>query len=388
MKKTAAIWEKTLNSLRLIAFLIGITALSCAQDSIFYDISNEPEPRRPLITGSPTNMVVVRNQVFVGVRMSNRIYRFAASGAEQAWTYFNLPGGSLGELATDGNYLYALVFPDGNPLSSSVISRYNFNSAGWDQNISSDDYSIQTVYGAGGYIFAGGQSKTNYQHFAVMYVDQAASSLSVAIDQTSLLRGAATHPDGSVFLATLGSGIFRFSNGAINGPLNGTSRANITGIIETGGVIVAVSSEGGLYTGSSAGFENVSAGVNFTGAMSLWYDPQAQYRPSLLLLGIRGRSVSRTHGYREMLLQNEMPTLEIRVPGNDTPTSVKSNSKYAASLGIHPVESIIQLPDITRGGPIDYRVFSGNPEWEPPIFATTAKDGLWSYRDGEWNEEE
>jgi hypothetical protein len=116
----------------------------------------------------------------------------------------------------------------------------------------------------------------------------------------------------------------------------------------------------------------------------------ATWNPALLLLGIRGKGTSQTHGYREMVLDNITghPTGAIKENGDSSPTSVSNKPKYTASLGIHPVTSILQVPDIA-GSNTDYSTNIGaNPAWEPPIFASTSLNGLWSYRNGEWNAED
>jgi hypothetical protein len=123
--------------------------------------------------------------------------------------------------------------------------------------------------------------------------------------------------------------------------------------------------------------------------MSLWADRDNQWRQSLLLVGIRSRGTSIVNGYREIVLdQNGNPTTTIRIPGEETPSSVRSRARYTASIGLHPVEAILQLPDISSGGPLDYRAYTSDPDWEPPIFAATSRNGLWSYRNGTWNAEE
>jgi len=375
----------------LLYLVLGLFFLSCNQDSIFYDISIEPEPRVAIIPGSPTEMVLVKNQLFVGTRMSTTFYRYSSTDGIPGWSYIDLPEGTLGDLATDGEYIYALIFRGGDPLSESLIRRLDLTDWSWDKEISSSDYSIQTIYGVQGYVFAGAQEKANRQNFVILYHNPASDYLAEALLQVSILKGAVRHPDGFIYLATMGHGIYAFSRGATYGPLEGTSGASIAGIMETAGLIVAVSSDGGIYTGTVAnGFTNVSTGVNFTGAMSPWYEMGNQSVPALLLLGIRGRGVSRTHGYRELPLQNGIPgtDIQIQVPGTEPLSSISNNAKYTASIGVHPIETILQVPDISRGGPLDYRLFSGNPGWQPPIFAGTTKDGLWAYRDGEWNTEE
>jgi hypothetical protein len=371
----------------MLVLLLGLTFFSCGQDSIFYDISIEPEPKTPIIPGSPTAMVIVKNQLFIGSRMSRTIHRYADNNGEPAWSVFAPPGGSLGDLATDGNYLYALVFPDGEPLNSSVIKRYDFSTETWDKELSAPGFSIQTIFGAGGYLFIGSRLLSNYQSFAVMYHDPSGSVINLAIDQTSLLKGAVRSSSGYIYLATEGSGIFRFNNGVINGPLNGTSKASVVGIIETGGVVLAVCSNGSILTENQGEFTSFSAGVNFTGALNFWNDPANQFRPTLLLMGIRGRGTSLNHGYREMVLNNGRPSAVINEPGRESPTSSKNRAKYTAGIGVHPVEDILQVPDKNQGGPLDYRAYSGIADWEPPIFAATAKNGLWAYHNGEWNAE-
>jgi hypothetical protein len=336
-------------------------------------------------------MILLQNQLFVGTRMSNRFYRYSSDAAGvPGWTAITLPEGTLGDLATDGDYLYALIFRGGDPLSESVIMRFNLSDWSWDKAITVADYSIQSLYGVPGHIFAGGQQKSNHQNFALLYHNPVSTYVSISMTRISILKGALMHPDGTVYLATMGNGIYTFNRGLTNGPISGTAGATIAGFREIGGVIVAVSSDGGIYSGSTNGFTKVSTGVNFTGAMSLWYDVRNESPdPSLLLLGIRGSGVSRTHGYREMPLQNGVPAadIQIQIPGTEPLTSVVNNAKYTASIGVHPVEVIMQVPDVSRGGPLDYSRFTGNPEWEPPIFAGTTKDGLWAYRDGEWNTE-
>jgi hypothetical protein len=250
-------------------------------------------------------------------------------------------------------------------------------------------YSIQTIFGAGSKIFAGGQFQNNRQNFAIMFLEQATNSFTVIKYGTSLLKGAAENASGTIYLATAGSGIFTFNESTFDTtPVGGTEKANLNGLMNVGGNLVAVGADGTVYSDIAGNFNNVNAGVNFTGAMCVWLDRNNQWKPSLLLLGIRGRGTSMTHGYREMVLDNGKPTFNIKSPGNDSPTSVVNKAKYDAGIGTHPVESIMQLPDVNQGGPLNYSSYTSDPAWEPPIFASTSKNGLWSYRKGEWNAEE
>jgi len=375
--------------LKLSFMVLFLILVSCGQDSIFYDISNEPEPKDPLIDGSPTSIVVFKNRLFVGTRMSNKIYYYASSDGSLSWKIINLPTGYLGDLATDGEDLYVLIFHNRDPLKSSMVRKYDFLTNTWDMSYTVSGYSIQTIFGAGGKIFAGGQYQGNRQNFALLFLEHESNSLSVIKYGTSLLKGAAQNTSGTIYLATAGSGLFTFNESSLDtSPVRGTEKANLNGIINVGAYIVAVSADGTVYSDASGRFRNAKTGVNFTGAMCVWLDRKNQWLPSLLLLGIRGEGTSLTHGYREMVLDNGKPTFNIKSPGDNSPTSVVNKAKYAASIGTHPVESIMQIPDANSGGPLFYRNFTGDPDWEPPILASTAKNGLWSYRKGEWNAEE
>lgn len=384
------------------AALWGFIFLSCNQAPIFYNLSLEPVPKDPLIDGSPTNMVVVGNNLYAASRLSSKIFYFT----KNVWYSIPSPGGAVGELASDGSNLYALVFPGGDPLESSAI--YKLDTNGWTliTNSSAVGYSIQTLYGTNGRIFAGGQIlHSNYAVYALFYIEPQIDALPIVkelVNNTSLLKGAAEDALGDIYLGTMGHGMYFFdgsSDAAI--PIPSTAGVNITGVIAAGGRVLAVSSDGvnegrifiqneGLTT-----FASSQMSLNFTGGMGIWkkYVPPIDetdtgtWEPALILLGIRAYGYSINHGYREMYISGGLPTFSAKHPGEsyDTLTSAKNTSKYRASIGKHPVHSIIQVPD----GVIDYPVdMIANAGWEPPIFAATSKNGVWSYRSGQWNAED
>ena len=374
----------------MVVFILAIFAFSCNQDSIFHDISNEPEPKTALIPGSPTNMAVLKNQLYVGSRMGSRIFCFSNMNGTLGWSVITLPEGSLGELATDGSYLYALVFPGGNPMNFSIIKRYDVTTKIWGKDFIIEDYSIQTLFGAGGTIFAGARKKSDSQNYEIIYLDVSSNSHVIIKYGTSLLTGAARDNSGNIYLSTAGSGVFLYSGNSLGASaVSGTEDENIQGIISAGNTIIAVGNSNVFSSSGGTSFNSFQTGFTFTGAMCVWRDRNNSFSPSLLLMGIRGKSSSIVHGYREMILSNSAGDIfTIKNPGDDSPTSVINRAKYNASIGTHPIESILQVPDISEGGPIDYSAFSGNSEWEPLIFACTSKSGLWSYRNGEWNAEE
>lgn len=258
-------------TLALIAF-VSLVLLSCNQDSIFYNLSLEPRPVDPRVPGSPTNLAYANDKIYVGTRMSKTIHCFNGSG----WTSMGTIGGSLGELASDGANLYALVFPGGNPLKSSVVKMYD--GSAWTEYSTPAGYSIQTIYCAGGVLFAGAQT-ANYYTYAILQLNAGVLEEVPLGSTTSLLKGAA-ESNGIFYFATLNNGVISY-NGASAAAITGTS-GNITGIIETGGVITAVSSNGRAYTlDPSAGDTEfsllVSPGTSFTGAMCIW----SEYTPAL-----------------------------------------------------------------------------------------------------------
>ena len=118
-----------------------------------------------------------------------------------------------------------------------------------------------------------------------------------------------------------------------------------------------------------------------SGAVTFILPGDDPWKPALLLVGIRG-SVN-YQGYREILLNRftgRPDSFGIRMPGDNSPSSVTDRAKYNAGIGKHPVEAILQAPG---------EMFpSAASETDIPIFASTTLNGLWSYRDGEWNAEE
>jgi hypothetical protein len=300
--------------------------------------------------------------------MSRKIFSYRGGG----WGSFSIPtGASLIDLASDGASLYALVSPGGEPLGSSEIYKFDGVWTRIGRGSVSNGYSIQTLYAAPDGVFAGAQIGNQY---AILRVKDGA--LEVIPGGNSLLRGVAKTGSG-FYLATAGSGIFKYDGTSITRTILGGKI--ITGVISVGDHFVAVSNnENGSGTcfilDSSGAVRYELTGDIFTGGMCLWQNDGN----SLLLLGVRGQGNSLSQGYRELVLTTEggrlVPTSTLKLPG-DSPSSVSDANKYNASIGKHAVESIRQFPN------------------SPIIFASTAKDGLWSYRPRgsrgyEWNAED
>ena len=292
--------KKTLLFLVLLSFIL----LSCKQEAIFFYLYNEPPLKDPRIPGAPTNIVRVTyggyDRLYVGASMNSRMYYYS----DGAWSRPAIslpPGTSLGATAVAKNKLYALVYPGKNPLGSTMIYRYDPGS-GWEKITIPDEitarYSIQTLYGAGDSIFAGAQLKSNYMSYAIMYHDAAAANPDLAILQegTAILKGAAEDAvSGEIFLAA-GKIIYKIDPidppGSAPVPVTLSyelrSNAAFTGIIYTGGAIIAVTNDGN-GRGSIHDIQGLTpwpnpyreTGVIFTGALGIW--KQCEVDPAVIV---------------------------------------------------------------------------------------------------------
>jgi hypothetical protein len=100
--------------------------------------------------------------------------------------------------------------------------------------------------------------------------------------------------------------------------------------------------------------------------------------PDLLLVGVTGDETYE-YGYFEIVI-NDNKLSNSHAPGSEYAalgTSIScDNGTYEATLETKPINSIMQAPDTDAG------------TGEPIIFASTQKDGVYSYRGGQWNAED
>jgi len=410
------------------ALLTSIIILSCSWDPIFYNISMEQAPRRATITGSPQNMVITRDSLYVWTLRGSNIWRFENSGDADSWQWNRItsPGHPIGGLAAvefdNGEYhLYAVVYPGGSPANSRIM---RYNDYEWVHVPMGDNienlYSIGHLHSAGGQLFARAQLTSNLVTYAILRFVPDPSSGDFATkgaldvprtDSHINLRGVAER-NSNIYLATARAGIFRVDEASdVLTPFTPASDFDITGIIETGGDIVVVgnSSTGGVVhvlrgAGASWDDEPRTFGVFFNGGMSVWREFYPAFtdaanphndgwRPRLLLLGVRTNSHN-VNGYREIVLDPATGNVDtssspfINNPGILDFSSVRNNSIYRASIGTRSVRFIQQVPNL---GGIFYPALKYMESefygWQPPIFASTSRDGLWAYnfRNDRWN---
>ena len=426
----------------LFALIAGILFFSCAQDSIFYLISTEEKPITALIDGSPTNIIVLGDKVFAGSRMGKSIYCYSNGIWKEDLITLNADSKTynLIELATDNEYLYALVM-DGNSITNTEILRISKNDiyGNWTKLVkpapaeSAASYSMDTMFGAGGKIFVGGKAGNEG---AILYIGSdgiitavKTSDLTLQITDTIIspatFGGVAVDGSGDYYLAA-GNGVYRIPAAEMATgetiktalaavPMSNTEERNFVGLQaipdNLGGVtVVAISRDKFGYgyihilqyndTGAffdvptdsvkvKSGATEVSVGLS--GAMGVWrkYDGN-EWKSSLLLLGVS--SIDTTHGYVELVLDaygKPASGSKIKSPdereeaGFIAPNSMHEPDKYQQNIGKHAIMAILQLPDTV----VDYSRRTLNENWQPPLFASTSSNGLWSYREraGQWS---
>ncbi|MDR0707448.1 MAG: hypothetical protein LBF60_06205 [Treponema sp.] len=355
----------------LVAFLF----FSCDQSPIFYAIYQEVKPKDPRVKGNPTNMAELHEIMYVASRFGKSVHRYNKEGAWIA--AIPSPGGrNLMELVTDGKSLYALA---GDPLGKTEVYVKNDDDA-WNVEPIRFDASgvIQTICGAGdangGYLFASTEEGLfSYQTGAESFSSE---SLLSGLSKEDIVKGAA-YMDGIYYVAVVNKGVYTFDGGLSGEPVDGTAGKPIVGIRAVGDRIVAVSrrpsaGDGSLFYGDSSGFTEVNKSIAFSGSMEIWRNPDNPAQ-SLLLVGIQSQSYSTINGYREIPLGDDESldanSLDLRTPGVSDVSTVSSADRYTSTMGLRIATSLYQAPDNT-------------------LFASTMKNGLWSYRNDVWNAEE
>ena len=331
-------------------------AAACNQDPIFTMISNEVEPKDPLINGSPSKIVKTTNgSIYVA---NGKLWKYS----EKSWSQAGGPS-RVYDIAAVGNTLYLLSISDSDSdctvyewdtTENTTTTRSISNNSGYGM--------IQGIYGDGSTLYAGGKNGSDGYALLKLNGNQLVTISSIDSPLTGVAGG---------YYATARNGIFRIADNYL---VSATSGYTIAGIIKVGTKTIAVSSGGIIFDidGTTAALHETA--YNFTGALAE-YTPTDSDEKNLLLLGIKGSVYSL--GYRETWITGE-GAFSLRSPGGTTADStipISAQDKYSATLAKCAVNSLIQVDDEDTGG------------W-PVIFASTQKDGLWSYRNGEWNAEE
>ena len=382
--------------------LLGLVAVSCKQDAVFYIISTETAPQKPRIEGGPTNIVVFKDIMYVA---SGRLHWYAkAEGAEKPqWDsgQYNIkqPKGKISALAATSDRLYAASWDNASiQYIEAAGDAFTRISAG----------PIQTIYADSEkpLLFAGVGSRNSYDIF---YLDND-DTLKPLIRNTSLLSGVVNR-DGYYYLSTEGDGIWRVNE--TNNSIDEGSILQLTDTDATGkklfmsmikledidNTIIAVERNRGTLYEVGTDIEgdcyekmryidinnnnDIETDKYAMRALALWEDSQDSTRRALVA-SIQGTlynttTSSHTYGYVEFDLKDGSidKSFARRDPGKLR--SVEDNDRYMTSIGKYPINHLFQAPK--------------NIDPDMTFFASTQTVGLWSYRDRkdggwQWNAEE
>jgi len=407
---------KVYKLLYTVIFLLGILAVSCGNDPIFFIISTETVPKPPLIPGGPTNMVIFEREYLSDPANPDSEVKtisllFVASGRlhwygkppntneQPEWDRdygIPQPGGKIIALAVAGKRLYALCL-NGNTLNATLhyIER---SDAQWKEvRGTADSYPlIQSIYADPDkpQLFASAR-KSNGTAYALLYLDDT-NTLRMLKPDSSMLTGVVYRKD-TYYLCTQGDGIFQIADKNISTSIKQAvnNKQTFMGMIKLeDDTIIAVERNGGaLYEVKDGSYSqifsdrgnSITVGRYATGALALWED-RLDPGKKLLVAGIQGglfstSSSSFTNGYVEFELTQE-GSLNKNAPRHDSNSlqTVNDTDRYTTSLGKRPINHLFQTPK-----KIDPDMI---------FFASTQTTGLWSYRyrddngGWQWNAEE
>jgi len=370
-----------------VSIIAMLFILGNCNDPVFYTISQEVAPIDPLIKGSPTNIVLFKDAMYVA--SSTKLFRYKGD-EENKWGWDipdSQPGGNIAQIAAVNEYLYALCYDDEKGIRK-YIKRFDYKNNVWDElyaDVTSDN-KFQFIYSANDIVFLNAGFDNQY---SVLFIDKSGILKDLSINGE--LSGVVFN-DGAYYLCTRGQGIYYTTDpntGA--GLLRGTENIRFMGMVcleNTTKTILLIARNGELLylrkttddTNASNTFvfdkvEGVAIGRMATGALAVWKD---KYDPSrkLLLAGRQDRldytvDSGYTYGYLELVLDDTndingvASEAKFNEPGINAVSSVETssdqNERYKSTIGKYPVNSIFQAPDGV-------------------LFASTPKNGVWSYR--------
>lgn len=376
----------------ILAAALALSALSCKQSPIFFNISNEIAPKDPKIAGAPSKIAAItdasaplglKDRMFVARRY---IYSY---GITNTWEkMYRQPGGYVVDIAATKEKLYALTIDP--------FQLWEFDGSTWSVKTNLSSYtSLQGIFATDNRVFAAGAIRsTSSETYAILCYDGSTfDSIKEGMGSNGRLTGA-VEVNGYYYLATTNDGVYAVSSShanvaalKANFPAASLSSTDlITGIIadkiSTPEKVLTVSRSGKIAAAQADGTTSFSVLYSdtdgqFNGALALAELGQ----DDILMIGYESGTDIYNFGYREIVLADgKLPdTISgLQMPGTGSVSSInisdKSTSEYKSSLGKHIIQSIIRTPPSIDSSEI--------------LFASTYKEGLWSYRDQVWNAEE
>jgi hypothetical protein len=334
---------------------------ACKQEPLFWYINQEYPPIDPIISGAPTEIVEVGG-VGGGVYVANRESLWKYDSNQDQWKGIFKPPGAIIAIAATTTDLYVLV--DGGTIHRSSDGEH------WNPPVHISG--AQKIYGANTKLFVGDG--------AAVY-DYTAPSIPIT-GAGGLLRGAAW--DGTAYYICTtkmwgneNTGIFTISGTTATSEYPGSFK----GIIAAGSIIVAVTGDTIIYKDSGV-YTAILIGVSFTGGMAYWEwtDSSLTIHKKILLGLQKNGSGTYRYGYREFDLDG-LKKWNVYVPGNTDngtrTTSIDPGSTETSAIGKHPVNALYVVTPLPGPPP---KPTSEDSLGRPIIFASTQKDGVWSYR--------
>ena len=357
----------------LMCLLLFTLVISCDQEPLFWDVAREYPPIEPDIDGHPSKIVRLGTSLYVSNR--DYVWVYDTTAGNPIWVKMPLqPSGKTIDLAVASSALYALdqngtiLKGDGTTWSGPINTHSSFANSG----------RILCIYTGGSYLFAGAltgdPSKVN--DYVIHVINSSDQIINTAL-QTGLLMGVADY-SGSSYLGTLGKGMYSSSGGSTPSPFSGFE-SYIVGLASGSRLYAVTRRIVQFYDGSSVTSHSSTGGYTYTGGISVWTHSTGD----LLLVSLQRSSGSYGYGYREILIDPSGNLIGgLKVPGDSAPSSVEIGSQHISAIGKHAVNYL-------------HVVASSDSEDDnnrPIIFASTAKNGLWSYRtrkgEAQWNGED
>jgi len=357
----------------ILTVIVVFTTVTCI-DPVFFAISQEVEPRDPIVKGSPVNILVFSNALYTA--SGKNVYRYKK--ATKWEKIIDQPNkGIITHLAVSGTSLYALYKSD----NKKELEIWSFDGTDWNELDKNSKFC--SMYGNGGAIFVGVYDGS----YKIFFIDENDNG-KIKYLRDGELCGAAVNGTTNYFI-TKGNGAFYSGNPNSGASLiQGSEGKNFTGIINYNGKIFSITRNGSLYelSNTAATDKGISFSNNHlsTGALAI-YETNDSNTPALLLVGRQNtlNSTSDTsvyYGYLELELDSAGPKAgaSFKEPGTQ-PSSVDNSDRFQSTLGKQPVNHILQPP-------------SSIDNTEKLLFACTQSKGLWSYRNRngtwQWNAED
>lgn len=356
---------------KFILVMISIFVFSgCDQFPIFFTVSKEVEPKEPKIDGSPTRIITSNPTSSTATLYvaNGKIWSSTYGSGDWIWnSHSNPPSGNVVDIAYSGSNLYALTLD----YKSGYSIIWKFDSNTWSSLVASGGMRYQAIYGANNNLYAAYYNKSEPSRagkdFCVVKINPSGGE-SWRSGETYFLSGV-VYSTPNYYFATTGDGIFVGGDTALPAdrvtttPGNEVPSKNIAAILSYDTNKVAATSFDGYVYQINGTTASASGDLGtFTRALAYWKHGITD--EELLLIGVKIDSTR--FGYREMKITSG----DIDLSAVYTPEKSSGDKDvYAATFEPNALTSLMQAP----GSPY-------SASTQPLTFASTERNGLWSFR--------